>query len=123
MQGSPSDLAASNIDFLNLIGMDESNNEEVNKKSISTSRQSSVRSISTTSSEHVDSEALEDEENSSNNNVNVQLESSSKGKVKGSVNISYFRAGAHWSVLSIIFALFLIVQTLGSGTDYWVSFW
>lgn len=51
------------------------------------------------------------------------MEETSKGKVKGSVSASYFKAGAHWSVLFVIALLFICVQILGSGADYWVSVW
>lgn len=53
----------------------------------------------------------------------VQMEESSKGKVRGSVSAAYFRAGAHWSVLFVLGFLFVFVQVLASGADYWVSIW
>lgn len=51
------------------------------------------------------------------------MEESSKGKVKGSIAGNYFKAGAHWSILFIIGSLYIIVQVLASGADYWVSVW
>lgn len=53
----------------------------------------------------------------------LQMEESSKGKVKGSVTWSYFNVGAHWSVLILLVSLFIIVQVFVSGADYWVSVW
>lgn len=53
----------------------------------------------------------------------IQLEASSKGKVKGSLLVSYFRAGANWPVLFIVISLFVFAQFLASAVDYWVAFW
>lgn len=52
-----------------------------------------------------------------------QMETSSKGKVKGSVSGTYLKSGANFFILAIIFILFILTQTLASGADYWVSFW
>lgn len=53
----------------------------------------------------------------------VQFESSSKGSVKGSLVLAYFKAGASWPVLFAIFASYVIVQFLASFADFWVSVW
>lgn len=53
----------------------------------------------------------------------IGLEESSKGKVKGSVTASYFRAGANWFGISLVFIFFIISQVLASAADYWVSVW
>lgn len=52
----------------------------------------------------------------------MQMENSSKGKVKGSNAWNYFKAGAHWSILGSLGFLFLIVQLCASGADFWVSY-
>lgn len=51
------------------------------------------------------------------------MEESSKGKVKGSIAVQYFKAGAHWSVLLFVLFTFVFAQFLASATDYWVSVW
>lgn len=57
------------------------------------------------------------------NREGMELESSSKGKFKGSAWINYYISAAHWSVLAIIFTLFLIAQFMASAADVWVSVW
>lgn len=52
-----------------------------------------------------------------------QMESSSKGAVKGSLMGNYFRSGGHPLVLFIVIVLFIMAQLLASASDYWVSFW
>lgn len=52
----------------------------------------------------------------------TKMENSSKGKVKGSNGLNYFKAGAHWAVLAPLVVLFFIVQLCASGADYWVSY-
>lgn len=63
-------------------------------------------------------------------NVNVneksnglQMEESSKGKVRGSVPLRYFLSGAHWFVLILLAILFPVVDIFASGSDYWLSIW
>lgn len=53
----------------------------------------------------------------------VPMEASSKGTVKGSVSLNYFKAGAHWSILLILLLSFLLVQFLASTIDWFVSVW
>lgn len=51
-----------------------------------------------------------------------QMESSSKGKVKGSNALNYFRASSNWCVLGMLAVLFVLAQLFASGADYWVSY-
>lgn len=53
----------------------------------------------------------------------VEMEASSKGKVKGSLAGNYFKAGANWFWLFILGIAFVLTQVLASGADYWVSVW
>lgn len=62
-------------------------------------------------------------EQGENYDAGLQMEESSKGKVKGSVSLNYFKSGAHWSVVFLLAASFIVVQILASGADYWVSVW
>lgn len=120
-------MARSGIDFASLIGSNEKsendeNIEKIGRRSRTQSR-SSNRSISTislcSSAEDVFEEF--DEENATNKDL--EMEASSKGKVKGSIPGNYFKAGAHWSILAMMLILFVVVQILASGADLWVSFW
>lgn len=51
------------------------------------------------------------------------LETSSKGTVKGSLLKQYFKAGAHFGEILVILTMFGTAQLIASGCDYWVSFW
>lgn len=130
VQGSPADLAKSGVDFAQLVGTLEKAENEENPDSRPVSRQvsrkSSVRSASTMSLvSSLDGSIIEDnnEEEDDVPYAGVQMEASSKGTVKGSVTLNYFKAGAHWSMLVTLTIAFLITQFLASAADYWVSVW
>lgn len=124
MQGSPADLANSGVDFVKLVGTAEVENAENPEKfGRQTSRKSSTRSASSVSlHSSTDGSEIDDEEDEGKTE-GVEMEASSKGKVKGSISVNYFRAGGHWSILVVLGILFLIVQLLASAADYWVSIW
>lgn len=124
MQGSPADLAKSGVDFAKLVGTQDADNDENSEKfGRQMSRKSSTRSASS-SSLHSSADGSEfDEDEDEGKTEGVEMEASSKGKVKGSIAFNYFRAGGHWSILFVLGFLFLIVQLLASAADYWVSIW
>lgn len=121
MQGSPADLSRSGVDFAKLVGTEE-NEENSEKFGRQLSRRSSTRSASSASLSSDGSE-IDDEEDQNEDQKGLEMESSSKGKVKGSVTAGYFKAGAHWSILFVLGISFLVVQMLASAADYWVSVW
>lgn len=53
----------------------------------------------------------------------IQMESSSKNKVKGSMLANYFTAGTSWPILMILLFSFVFAQIIGSTFDYWISIW
>lgn len=55
--------------------------------------------------------------------IGVPMEDSSKGKIKGSLSIKYFKAGSHWCVLLILFISFLFVEFLATSVDHFVLIW
>lgn len=125
-QGTPADLSQSGIDFVSLTESDsvDAPDQSGRRSSNSMSRQSSVRSMSANSINSTpDGSAFNEDIEDDDEHEGVQLEGTSKGKARGSVAMNYYRAGAHWSVLSVLFMSFLIVQALASGADYWVSVW
>lgn len=119
IQGKPADLAKSGVDFAKLVGTVEKDDEKEDSPDKSLSRQTSSRSstgsLSSLKSSNDGSVVEKDD--------GVQMEASSKGKVKGSIAGNYFAAGTHWSILVILGIAFIIVQLLASGADYWVSIW
>lgn len=119
IQGNSADLAKSGVDFAKLVGTVEKDDEKEDSPDKSLSRQTSSRSstgsLSSLKSSNDGSVVEKDD--------GVQMEASSKGKVKGSIAGNYFAAGTHWSILVILGISFIIVQLLASGADYWVSIW
>lgn len=121
IQGSPTDLIKSGVDFSKYFGSDEDPDESKDMKN-----QQNLRKISTVSSISSDTsnfgsaifrgiEEIEDK--------GVQMEETSKGKVNGSISLGYFTAGAHWSVIFILTCSCLVTQILASFSDYWLSVW
>lgn len=127
MQGSPADLAKSGVDFAKLVGIVETTETEENPDKRPTSRRSSTRSASSNSlngsTDGFQDGSDNDDDEDGNKTEGVEMEASSKGKVKGSIAGNYFKAGAHWSILFVLAISFLIVQFLASAADYWVSIW
>lgn len=122
IQGSPADLAKSGVDFAKLVGTVEKDDEKEDSPDKSLSRQTSSRSStgSLSSLKSSNDGSLVDD---GRKDDGVQMEASSKGKVKGSIPGNYFAAGTHWSLLVILGITFIVVQLLASGADYWVSIW
>lgn len=112
-------MYGSQIDFAELVGVveipDLIENDETFDRRIS--HISSIGSVSLAPS--IDLENM----NVTEFDEGIQLEDSSKGKVKGSLIMSYFRAGGNWLVLCILIFLFVFAQFLASAVDYWVSYW
>lgn len=108
-QGTPSDLSRSGLDFAEFIGNNESHeNDEKLERQLS-------RRIST---ETVHEEELIDEVTEG-----IGMEESSKGKVKGSLAMKYYRAGGNWFCVLLVLFSFALAQLLASLADYWVSVW
>lgn len=118
IQGSPADLAQSGVNFAQLVGIDDE--KELNEPTGKRCRK--VSTVSTVSGESLKLELSENKDEEPKDE-GIQMEKTSKGNVKGSVSVSYFNAGAHWSILLVLGVSFLIVQILASGSDYWVSVW
>lgn len=121
MQGSPSDLAQSGADFAKLVGKEENHVNDDESATGKFSRKSSIEivSLGKTSNSRA-GQAVKDVEQTDSG---VKMEESSKGKVKGSISVAYFKSGAHWMVLCVLGISFLFAQILASGSDYWVSVW
>lgn len=132
MQGTPADLATSGVDFAELVAEDErfENDEKSESKLIRQMSRISSRSIQTSNSVSVSSTDISADgslwegntfENEQTNGVG--MEASSKGKIKGSIAINYFRAGANWFSLFVLGFAFFITQLLACVADYWVAIW
>jgi fucose permease len=51
------------------------------------------------------------------------LEASSKGIVKGSIFLNYFKSSGSLALFVLVVFLFIITQIAASCTDYWVAYW
>lgn len=115
----------SGVDFAELVGTHEKIDDEDNPERLERqmSRQHSIQSMSFASlNGSIEGSEFSDKDN--NNEIKgVEMEATSKGKVKGSIAANYFRAGANWFVLAVLGISFLVVQFLCSAADYWVSIW
>lgn len=52
-----------------------------------------------------------------------ELEASSKGKVKGSLFVNYFKSAKRPCTMIFLLASFLLTQILASVADIWISYW
>lgn len=95
---------------------DDIENKETRTRRKSAISRRSASSASSNSDTEIDDKAIEKD-------LGVQIEDSSKGKFKGSLALSYFRAGGNWLTLSTLLFSFILVQFLASAADYWVSIW
>lgn len=78
-------------------------------------------------SENVDKEISFSSENQNKSSEETglvkELESSSKGKVKGSMLWNYFKYAKQPCTLTFLAAGILLTQILESSADVWVSYW
>lgn len=119
-QGSPKDLAKSGIDIVKLVGVDEKRSSFTNlERQISALSTSSVASVHS----YVNSEFEDEDEIDETSAKVVEMEASSKGKIKESILASYCAAGAGCSIWLLLGILIVIVNLLASAVDYWVSIW
>lgn len=88
--------------------------------------QSKTSSLTSARSESSIIDSLyEEQENEDDGHVETKdfQESSSKGKVKGSIMFQYFFAGGNCCFVSIVLILYVLAQALASGADFFVSYW
>ncbi|XP_050078062.1 ATP-binding cassette sub-family C member 4-like [Anopheles maculipalpis] len=134
-QGTPHDLSQSGIDFVELVerkgddgsepdaggggGGDADGSVGGEKCSRRDSRASARSGGSSTHGEQMDDER----ELAADAPVQSNMEGTSRGKVQGSLLLSYLGSGANAAVMFLLLALFLATQLAASGADYWVAFW
>lgn len=114
----------SGVDFVDLVGMIETpeirENFDFNRQASETPSMRSSNSSLNSSTETVNGHKKDEHESK---DMGIGLEASSKGKVKGSLAVNYFSAGANRFILLILGFSFIFVQFLASAADYWVSVW
>lgn len=51
------------------------------------------------------------------------MEASSKGMVKGSIYLHFFKSSGSLALFMVVVAFFIITQIAASSTDYWIAYW
>lgn len=125
-QGTPEDLINSGINFVTRVDNDS---DSLHDKFVfecqtpkDVSRKSSFHSLSENTM-NGNSEDVEEKDDLKQCHVASHLEKSSRGMVSGSTMTAYFKSGAHWCTVLVIFFLFLVVQFMASAADIWISIW
>uniref|UniRef100_A0A182NL50 Uncharacterized protein n=1 Tax=Anopheles dirus TaxID=7168 RepID=A0A182NL50_9DIPT len=135
-QGTPHDLVQSGIDFVELVEQKADDGSEAgggdgdgsvsgaDKRSRRGSRVSTRSGVSSSHADLTEDEMKRDErELAADAPVQSNMEGTSRGKVQGSLLLSYLGSGANALVMFGLLALFLATQLAASGADYWVAFW
>lgn len=120
IQGSPTELYDSGVDFVKLVGLVEPQQDNEDQE-MPYRRKSAISTRSRSSA--LNNSDSENEDENIEIDYGVQIEDSSKGKIKGSISMNYFKAGANTLTISVLLFSFLFVQFLASTADYWVSIW
>ncbi|XP_030755032.1 probable multidrug resistance-associated protein lethal(2)03659 [Sitophilus oryzae] len=109
VEGSYKDLQNSGFDFTKLLSDQnpEEDKELVRQISQTRERLESIKSVSS-----VEIEAPKEVE-----------EQRSTGSVGTKVYAAYFKAGGNACTIFVMFSLFVIAQLLGSGVDYFITYW
>ncbi|XP_049947426.1 ATP-binding cassette sub-family C member 4-like [Schistocerca serialis cubense] len=98
---------------------EEDQNQEKNcKQFVRGHKQATRASIRSVSSYHGPAIGEEEDEEAPD-----MIEATTKGVVKTSPYIGYFRSGTNYFVILLMLILFALAQILASGSDYYVSYW
>nr|CAD7423123.1 unnamed protein product [Timema monikensis] len=119
VQGTYTELTASNIDFAALLNSEteQENTEKATPQNLS--RQTSRLSRQTS---HDSSQSIITEENE-DNEPDENTELLATGSMKMSLYAKYFKMGGGACLLLMLVLSLVIGQSASSGSDYWVTFW
>ncbi|XP_031634328.1 multidrug resistance-associated protein 4-like [Contarinia nasturtii] len=127
-QGDYDTVVKNGVEFDNVLKHNENEQIEKDEESEEKNRRMSTlsqrsRADSMVSSNKMDNDVEEHEKNSDEKNALMELEASSKGKIKGSILHKYLKSSNIPGVTALLFALFSIAQIFASTADVWVSYW
>jgi ABC-type multidrug transport system fused ATPase/permease subunit len=127
-QGSFEELLGSHEDYAQLLSLEESNSSSVEEKPEAERCDNGpvnnlLRRISRISNTKESSDDKVTRRESVDVKLPINVEASSKGKLKHSVYFEYFKSGANLCVVSVIGILFLLAQISGSVIDWWMAYW
>lgn len=121
-QGDYNDILQSGIDLTTLLNKNEdANKEETNKCDDLAIEKTLVTSVPVNN----ETNASGEKQNESKEEIQPlkNLESSSRGQIKGSLLWNYFKAAKKPFTLAFLLASFILAQVLASVSDVWVSYW
>lgn len=130
IQGDYNTVMKSGVDLMSILKNDE-NNEDNNCTDIEKIAKFNGMNVmrmdnpELTFASESEKNGIEDNRNSSREEIGLlrELESSSKGKVKGSLLMHYFNSANRPCTLIFIITTFLLAQIFASVADVWVSYW
>ena len=127
-QGSLEELLESHKDYALPLGLEESSSSSSEEKPEAErfdngSINNYLRRISRISTKNENSDEKVTGREPDEVKLPVNVETSSKGKLKQSIYIEYFRSGANLCVVFLIGILFLLAQIAASFIDWWMAYW
>lgn len=136
-QGDYNDISKSGIDVASILnkGEEEETQKEgyiesdgvadITRKSVNSNSAMGKMTNSTGSlnSEKSSSKDNQKENPQEENELLKELEASSKGKVKGSLFVNYFKSADRPYTLVFLIVSFILSQTLASVADIWIAYW
>nr|CAD7203972.1 unnamed protein product [Timema douglasi] len=119
VQGTYTELTASNIDFAALLNSEPEQENTAKATLQNLSRQTSHLSRQTS---HDSTQSIITEENE-DNEPDENTELLATGSMKMSLYAKYFKMGGGACLLLMLVLSLIIGQSASSGSDYWVTFW
>lgn len=111
---------------MDLTGHSENDDQNAKDEKLNENKRRKAASLKISRTDSIDAtRSCEDENQKSfeEKNALIELESSSKGKIKGSILLHYLKSSNIPGVTSILCALFAITQMFASVADVWVPYW
>ena len=107
-KGTFDELQALGLDFMKLVKATDTKSKEAESRQIDIERQISMKA-----------ETRDDNDNSP---VEMQ-EAMAKGRVSGGMLLAYFKASKKPAMIALMMLIFLVLQIVSSGSDYFIAFW
>lgn len=118
-------MLSSGIDIASILNKNEENLEETNNEDdgIRKNAQNSSNSLKSIGKSTEEKNKDKDDDADEENVLLKEIEASSKGKVKGSLVMNYFKSAHRSCTLIVLVAAFVVSQGLASYADIWISIW
>lgn len=120
MQGEYNGILKSEIDLVSMLDTYE---EELRKNIIENSKSATAPIVNDDNATNEKNHANEEWRPEEENELVQELEVSSRGKIKGSLILNYFKSSRRPFSICVLMAVFLLVQLFASFSDIWISYW